>query len=292
MLEPTEFTQRLFNELVHDPYKQHRRTHAWEKLVVQKDEDFHRKNILKQGRADFTKPLVIDSYTLPIEDIVLVYCYQYMCMHWVSTHFVHWRNADTLTKYLTPINSRIVFVDFGCGPMTAGAASYKALDRSYPELGVSYTYIGIDNAPAMLAKARTFASYPMLFSNRCTFRYVSSWDILIPKINQLNFSHSASTIILNFTYLFASISLDSDELAKIIIELSKICSQHPIFIVQQNPSLLALNEKWNRFKLHMSDTFSSLVETECTIDYQDAITSNVKPPIKLYYEILENRRLP
>ena len=54
---------------------------------------------------------------MPPEDLVLIYCYRYMQMHTVSGFHMFVRN---LVDYKSEILNNLVFVDFGCGPLTCG----------------------------------------------------------------------------------------------------------------------------------------------------------------------------
>ena len=70
------------------------------------------KTVLDRGRTNFD-----ESYQNYIsEDKVLLYCVYYMPMHLYSSYHFYTRHIP-----LIGIND-IIFIDFGCGPLTSGIA--------------------------------------------------------------------------------------------------------------------------------------------------------------------------
>ena len=47
----------LFRKLVNEPYRNHEETDAWIDEVLETDSEYHRREILKQGRANFSENL-------------------------------------------------------------------------------------------------------------------------------------------------------------------------------------------------------------------------------------------
>ena len=104
------------------------------------------KTVLDQGRTNFDNDESYQDYYYTSEGKVLLYCVYYMPMHLYSSYHFY-RHIP-----LTGINN-VVFIDFGCGPLTSGVAFWAAAGER------NITYIGIDRAQSMLTKAREINRY-------------------------------------------------------------------------------------------------------------------------------------
>ena len=91
----------------------------------------------KRGSTHFDK----EFEGLSPEDKVSLYCLYYVPMHLFSSYHV-------FTKYLTLASDKIVFIDFGCGPLTSGIAFLAAFERHS-----DITCISIDESRVMRDKA-------------------------------------------------------------------------------------------------------------------------------------------
>ena len=130
--KPSENLQRLFEDLVVHPFGEHSWAQPWVDHVRSTDSEYHRGTILHRGRTNFNEPF----NGLPPEDKVLIYCIYYLPMHLFSSYHV-------FTKYLTPISDKVIFVDFGCGPLTSGIAFWALARQS------EIIYLGIDSSSKM-----------------------------------------------------------------------------------------------------------------------------------------------
>ncbi len=115
-LTPYRLSARIeafFQEFVNKPFEEHEQSDAWVKEVVNRDWDYRTKTVIGQGRTDFTQ----GCNGLTPKDKVLIYCYYYMQMHTVSGFHVFQRG---LKDHQLNFFGNVVFLDFGCGPLTSG----------------------------------------------------------------------------------------------------------------------------------------------------------------------------
>ncbi len=135
---PSESLADLFKALVVKPFENpDLLTQAWIDHVRNRDHEYHRETILERGRTNFDEPFE----GLTPKEKVLIYCLHYMPMHLYSSYHI-------FTRHLAPISDKVVFVDFGCGPLTSGIAFWAAFagDRDI-------TYLGIDSSRSIRHKA-------------------------------------------------------------------------------------------------------------------------------------------
>lgn len=105
--KPSESLSELFKELVVKPFEDPEPlTQAWIDHVRNRNFGYHRETILKQGRTNFDE----SSEGLTLKEKVLIYCLHYMPMHLFGSYHI-------FTKYLPPVKDKVVFIDFGCGPL-------------------------------------------------------------------------------------------------------------------------------------------------------------------------------
>lgn len=147
--ETPDDLKEFLEEVVNNPFLNHTHTEAWEREVLKQDGLYHTRQILERGTADFNT-----SFNgLTPDEKVIIYCYYYMQMHIVSSFHVFKKSDSLLKEYIRDPNKNIVFIDFGCGPMTSGVALawyYGFLDDKKQQY---FHYIGIDNGEAMIRKA-------------------------------------------------------------------------------------------------------------------------------------------
>lgn len=203
----------LFKELVVEPFEYpNPLTGAWVNQVRNRDSEYHRQAILGQGQTNFDEPFK----GLTSEDKVLIYCLYYMPMHLFSSYHI-------FTKHLPPLNDKGIFIDFGCGPLTSGIA-FWASTRQYSDI----TYVGIDSSQGMRDKARKinrhgpYESVPFFRKGRVT----SDWNRLFQSLDDYIMRGDQTQIIFNFCYLFASNTLDIENLSNVLIQIVEKYNQH------------------------------------------------------------------
>jgi SAM-dependent methyltransferase len=280
-----------FKKFVQHPYNNHIQTVGWEKEILLKTEDYHRETILEQGTTDFCVPF----NELGTDEKVLLYCYQYMQMHVMSSYYVFKEHWDLFKDYVYTADTREriktfpLFIDFGCGPLTSGLA----FAHIQQEPKINFHYIGIDKAKSMLTKAEEFSKEFSSDENflGCKFDFLESYgnDTLLSLMSKYRLlNHPSQLVILNFCYFFASKSLNVNELVITIKNILKKYNRTQVYIVFQNPNIKdpKINGKWYEFKNYLPE-FETLIDgpPSFPIDYYNTIKQN-NLSIKLYYALL------
>lgn len=288
---PGENLKNLFEELVVQPFERNlpafaedvknNRIYYWEDIA----------RILRQGQSNFDdtsydKPS--NEYYFP-KDKVAIYCVHHMPRHLFSSYHI-------FTNYLTPISekNKVVFIDFGCGPLTSGIAF-----RAFAEQN-DITYLGIDSSRAMLDKATVINRYGpnrynVPFFDKFELVHGNNYDDLIGLLDTYIENGDKTQIIFNFCYLFSSPTLDVGNLSDVLIQMMQRYNQHEMRLVYQNPDhrllpksrQLKLYDKWERLKTDLSAFSIQVVQSDVeTFSYCRLINSLLHNNAKVYYEIL------
>ena len=215
--KPSESLSELFKELVVKPFEDpDSLTQAWIDHVRNRDFEYHRETILEQGRTNFDEPFE----GLTSKEKVLIYCLHYMPMHLFSSYHI-------FTKYLPLLNNKVVFVDFGCGPLTSGIAFWAAFPGHR-----DITYLGIDSSRTMLDKAQEINRHGHFFTKGWS---ISDYNRLDHYLNDYIAIGDQTQIIFNFCYFLASKTLDIRDLSDCLTQIVVEYSQHKMCLVYQNP---------------------------------------------------------
>ena len=151
------------------------------------------------------------------------------------------------TNYLTPISEKdkVVFIDFGCGPLTSGIAFRAFAGQS------DITYLGIDSSQTMLEKAAVINRYgPNRYKESFfeKFALIRDYKDLTGLLDRYTENRDRSQIIFNFCYFFSSPTLDIDNLSDVLIRIIQQYNPHKMCFVYQNPDHRSLTES-RRFKI-------------------------------------------
>jgi hypothetical protein len=282
--ETPDDINKFLQEVVNNPFRKHTHTEAWEREVLKQDGRYHREEILERGRADFnTDP---DGCLTP-DDKVIIYCYYYMQMHIVSSFHVFKKSDSLLKEYIRDPNKNIVFIDFGCGPLTSGVALawyYGSLDDKKQQ---DFHYIGIDSCEAMIRKAIEISERQAW--RGCTFKFLESYEDHASILNEIDIylssrQYEEDLIVLNYSYLFASSTLDVEKLAELVKKILNTYKSHKICLFFQNPPPEFLNRKWEKFKSLIPELCPVGGDKEAKLSYRN--TRGIPKNIQLYFETL------
>lgn len=288
--KPGESLKNLFEELIIQPFAhdlpalsedvKNNRIYYWEDIA----------RILKQGQSNFDevsfdKPS--NEYYFP-KDKVAIYCVHHMPRHLFGAYHI-------FTKCITPISEKhkVVFVDFGCGPLTSGIAFRAFAGQS------DITYLGIDSSRTMLNKAVTINkygpnTYKEPFFDKFALIHGSSYDDLTKLLGKYIEKGDGTQIIFNFCYFFASPTLDIDNLSDVLIHIMKEHHQHKVCLIYQNPDhrslsgarRLKLYGKWEKLKTSLSVFGSQVTQSNVETFSYCRLINDLLHNSTVYYEIL------
>ena len=287
--KPGESLKYLFEALIVKPFEhdlptlaediRNNRIYYWEDIA----------RILSQGQSNFDetsydKPST--EYYFP-KDKVAIYCVHHMPRHLFGAYHI-------FTNFLTPISkeNKIVFIDFGCGPLTSGIAFRVFAGQC------DITYLGIDSSQTMLNKAAAINTYgpntyrEPFFDKIALIRDADG----LPRLLDGSIENGDGTqIIFNFCYFFSSPTLDIDNLSDVLIEVMKKYNQHKMWFIYQNPDhrslsgarRLKLYGKWEELKTNLSVLRGQGIQSDVeTFSYRRLINDLPHTNANVYYEIL------
>ena len=287
--KPGESLKHLFAELIEKPFEhdlpalsediRNNRIYYWEDIA----------RILSQGQSDFDevsfdKPS--NDYYFP-KDKVSIYCVHHMPRHLFGSYHI-------FTKFLTPISEtdKVVFIDFGCGPLTSGIA-FRAFAGQ-----CDIAYLGIDSSQTMLHKAAAINTYGPDTYRAPFFEKIAlirDSDYLLRFLERYIENGDRTQILINFCYFFSSPTLDIDALSDVLLQMMTAYNRQKMCFTYQNPDhrslsgarRLKLYGKWEQLKTNLSvfggQDIRSGVET---FSYRRLINGLLHNSAKVYYEIL------
>ncbi|RKU23896.1 hypothetical protein C6503_02305 [Candidatus Poribacteria bacterium] len=284
-----ENLKNLFEELVIQPFEhdlpalaadvRDTKIYYWEDIA----------RILNQGQSNFDDVSFDKSsseYYFP-KDKVSIYCVHHMPRHLFSSYHI-------FTNCLTPINEKhkVVFIDFGCGPLTSGIA-FRAFATEN-----DVTYFGIDNSRTMLDKATSINKYgPNRYKDPFygKFELIRECDDLPRLLGKYIENGDGTQIIFNFCYFFSSPTLDINNLSEALIQVVKKYDQHKMCFVYQNPDHRSLSKldrlkmygKWEKLKTNLSVFRDQITQSDVEMfSYCRLINGSLHNNAKVYYEVL------
>lgn len=245
--------------------------------TLHRDADYIRLNVLSYGRANF------DQGTLEIsaEDKVDLYCHYEMRRHYCSALAVFSSFNDYFSTAFSHTGRRVTFIDIGCGPLTSGLAFQESFAK------LPFDYIGVDISNAMLNKARTF-SKSGLFSRDTKFLFINSLNEVTDDYWNST-STLSGTVILNFAYLFPSISKEETE--RLSVQTNTLLDKYPLnkfIVICQNPAIEKRNRNYSIFKKLVPRLSPIASPKTQTVGYLDALTEAFDRSETVYYELLSS----
>lgn len=287
--EISDYLKSFLDKNVNAPYKNKSLvTASWRREVLDsyRHSNFDRiREVVGGGQANFDKEF---NGVTPRER-VLLYCFENFEQHLASQMYIFESHSNIFRKYISS-SSPLIFVDFGCGPMTSGIAIARYYTESISANAnlLNINYIGIDSSKAMLCKAKEFQEYPNLFHKNSKFKFIeeASQEVDLPEYLDINVTEE-STIFFNFSYFFASPTLIVEDLV-LLVERMSIRYTNPIIILFQNPCNKEINEKWYLFKrslIHFDSLLGGERYEEISCGRNTGIIRSGSRKTKLYYDI-------
>ena len=284
--KPSENLRRLFEDQVIHPVERHPRTQPWIDHVINTNHRYHRETILKRGQTNFDKP----CRGLTPKNKVLLYCRYYMPMHLFSSYHI-------FTRYLAPVSDKVVFIDFGCGPLTSGIAFWAAFAGD-----CDITCISIDKSKTMRNKAKKINDYGYEGTRFFTKgKLMSNCEKLHEDLEGYIVNGDQTQIIFNFSYLLARDTLDTDNLSienlsNLLNQIVEKYSRHKMFVVYQNPPIphghdlqsSYLHENWYFLKTQLSAFHSQIRGLNTDKFYWDSLADGSRQKRDFYFDILSN----
>lgn len=206
------------------------------------------KKILKQGAADFDQKYYPNDAHEKAHYRTDFYVSDsgYMDMH-IKQNLQAIRES-----FKDGIPESLLFVDFGCGPMTSGLALAEVLFKQTPNYKTHTSYFGIDASRNMVAKANYINERHRLFAPE-RFKVVQGTQFDSTMIPQ-SFSNSQD-MVLFLSFVLAPQTYQADNIGKLAegwkqhIENQLECKQTKI--VYLNPLDAFFHSNWYVFKKSM-----------------------------------------
>lgn len=271
--------KKLFEDLVKSPFDNHPQTGAWQDEVQRRDSDYHRAEILGQGRTNFGVPF----NGLSPDDKVLIYCNYYLPMHLISSYHIFRVHSTFFTNLFASVDNNVVFIDFGCGPLTSGIA-FWAFAR-----GSKIFYLGIDSAQPMREMAERVNQYgPFQYLDPFfrQFELIGSHTKLATFLDDKFARDDKILIIFNFCYFLASRTIDVKNLSDVMVRIVGERSNQNMCMVYQNPDLPQLHENWDILKTNMPGFKSKITQSNVQQFRYTRLSDGLPHDVSVYYDIL------
>jgi SAM-dependent methyltransferase len=223
--------------------------------------DVIRDKVIKKGLADFTVAYDDPKYcSLSADDKVLLYCFINMKVHFFEAleTFRYFRPA---LKTMFELPGTNMMVDLGCGPGTAALA----LGDSTKTLKLAY--VGVDHARPMLRKAKELLEAAKgygLLADSSVFAFLAACSRVSEIAGKLP---KRTNVLINATYLFASHSLDVDEVCDVVLAFKNSAKVGRLLFTYTNTEGDLAGKKFQAFKKKLNGEFTSQGETTATIEF-------------------------
>lgn len=249
------------------------------------------KDILEQGSANFDVSTIDERFRIfTPEDKVVFYCVYYMPMHLYSSFHIY--KAHLMPHRVLSECKHIVFIDYGCGPLTSGIAFWNAVGQR------NITYIGIDISKNMRDKASEINRYSPIgngspYFNICHFE--QNYEVVPELLRYLVRSNPTDTLIIfNFCYVLAQETFKEDikSFIDVLHNAVYVSSKCKICMVYQNPTNLSgAHEHWHELRDEVKaihELNSSIQNDTVTINYQRLMEGTVHRNNNVRYDIIYN----
>ena len=191
-----------------------------------------------------------------------------------------------------PISDKVIFVDFGCGPLTSGIGFWTFARQS------EIIYLGIDSSHAMCHKTVEINQYgpyrgvPFFRKDGCIFDYNRLHQYLDTYITR----GDQTQIIFNFCYFLASKTLNIVDLSDCLTRIVAKYSQHKMYMVYQNPikspdshrNWLTVKGKLSTFRGQITQSNIEKFSCDWFRLQNGRLIWRKSFPIDVYFDILSN----
>jgi hypothetical protein len=270
---PTVFSNALFNRKFLTYLRNHEDT-IWHDVLLGYNSYTIRSKIINFGQGHFDN----EYNELTADQIVKLYCFYNMRKHYYSSLYLF--EKCTWLKRFPKQPGAIKFIDIGCGPATSAIAFIDYLVSLGMEVA-QFDYIAVDYYNSMLKGAAE------MMDNELHQPINASIYINELKLLDLDVLEDASCVLINTSYLFASDSLNEDELAESILDILKIPNKCPKFLFFQNVIDPDKNEKYERFKNILHDP-QLIFEENRVVKYNNYRNSIFPPtPERVRFEVIK-----
>ena len=242
--EPSDSLYSLFESKVVTPFRESLPEEADIFEDYKSNRDYInglRINVLKRGSTDFDTSSSWGDKVYTPEHKVLLNGVFYMPMHLYSSYHLY-------RVYRHVIESEnVVFIDFGCGPLTSGIAFWAAAGQH------NITYIGVDSSKHMLNKAwKINTAGPFDNSDEPfykNFHRGRNFNDLPAYLNKIEKGNPEDTLILfNFSYVLAPMTFQGDINALINMLLDVIQANLGYKIAMMYQNISGGDENWKKLK--------------------------------------------
>lgn len=284
-IEPSALAEDLFERCITQPLRSKSpRGHLSKPLGY--DTYYIKNKIIENGTANFRKSFeAYDGKIISPADRVLLYCHFNLRVHYFSSYYIYSVYLSAFNKDRLGFTEKLFFLDLGCGPLTSGLAIADLFLQKYGT-AINMNYIGVDIARVMLDKATELKdNAPALFAST-KFNFVQTFTDALKLITDKLFFYN-HTLIINTSYLFASSSLNVDELAAFLIQIRVICEKAAIHIVFQNPDKKDRNSKYVEWKKKLEPSGLEIVARDISrVRYALRRGTSETTSEPIFYELL------
>lgn len=208
--------------------------------------------VLERGTTDFDRPYGGEDGFYKVE----AYIHQYLLIHY-RRNFAVFENCKFLNA-----RKPCLFIDFGCGPMTAGLSLVKRVGKARARKAIAYW--GIDISARMREKAKQINVYYRLFSD-ANFSENFTKSAAYGKMTVKNDFGNDCIIVVNFSYVLSDMTFKGavHAIIKQVAKIAEHAIQHdcPVYIIYQNPHVGtlkhdAMHANWEKFRDGLSEMFA------------------------------------
>jgi superfamily I DNA and/or RNA helicase len=279
--------KHMFDEIIINPLKYDSRTEQYPELILGKSNDFIRSNIIEYGRANFdtayTYQTNLFTQEFSVKDKVSLYCFYNMRKHYFSNISIFESYSALFNIELKQNSNRVTFIDFGCGPLTAGIAFNQFGKKIVDNFNMNY--FGIDISTGMLEMAQEFSNQN-IFHNNSTFHFTKSYNDINQELLEELFT-LPNLVVLNFSYLFAN--LDLEQTIELAQQINNTVDKYPLnkyVVIYQNP--VQRHHNFTRFKKELKEINKNNIRKTETVSYKNSDNSWYDNSETFTYEIITN----